>query len=389
MSNHPNKVHVMRLTSFLLTLAISTGSLSAQASYSLETVAENLNFPWSIAFTPEGDYLVAMRSGVVRRISAAGEVSPALQGLPASYVLSQGGYFDITLDPGFTDNQRIYLSFAYGTPELNGTRIVTGRLNGNRVENVTPIFTVSPLKDTAVHYGGKMLFLPDGTLVMTTGDGFEYREAAQDTFNLMGKIIRIHSDGSIPADNPYASNGLGNAAVWSYGHRNPQGLALDKMSGRLYSHEHGAKGGDELNLIKPDTNYGWPAVTKGVNYSGAYVSPLRSAPGIEEPLTYWDPSIGASGLAIYDGDAFPNWRGKLFIGALVDKEVRMLTLSDGRVVDEQAMFGEIGARIRDVRTGPDGMLYLLTDSEQGKVIRVVPVSDPANLSAAMTTEQGQ
>jgi glucose/arabinose dehydrogenase len=382
----------MRLTSFLLTLAISTGSLSAQASYSLETVAENLNFPWSIAFTPEGDYLVAMRSGVVRRISAGGEVSPALEGLPASYVLSQGGYFDITLDPGFTDNQRIYLSFAYGTPELNGTRIVTGRLNGNRVENVTPIFTVSPLKDTAVHYGGKMLFLPDGTLVMTTGDGFEYREAAQDTFNLMGKIIRINSDGSIPADNPYASNGLGNAAVWSYGHRNPQGLVLDKMSGHLYSHEHGAKGGDELNLIKPDTNYGWPAVTKGVNYSGAYVSPLRSAPGIEEPLTYWDPSIGASGLAIYDGDAFPNWRGKLFIGALVDEEVRMLTLSDGRVVDEQAMFSEIGARIRDVRTGPDGMLYLLTDSEQGKVIRVVPVGDPANqanLSAAMTTEQGQ
>ena len=382
----------MRLTSFLLTLAISTGSLSAQASYSLETVAENLNFPWSIAFTPEGDYLVAMRSGVVRRISAGGEVSPALEGLPASYVLSQGGYFDITLDPGFTDNQRIYLSFAYGTPELNGTRIVTGRLNGNRVENVTPIFTVSPLKDTAVHYGGKMLFLPDGTLVMTTGDGFEYREAAQDTFNLMGKIIRINSDGSIPADNPYASNGLGNAAVWSYGHRNPQGLVLDKMSGHLYSHEHGAKGGDELNLIKPDTNYGWPAVTKGVNYSGAYVSPLRSAPGIEEPLTYWDPSIGASGLAIYDGDAFPNWRGKLFIGALVDEEVRMLTLSDGQVVDEQEMFSEIGARIRDVRTGPDGMLYLLTDSEQGKVIRVVPVSDPANqanLSAAMTTEQGQ
>ena len=205
----------MRLTSFLLTLAISTGSLSAQASYSLETVAENLNFPWSIAFTPEGDYLVAMRSGVVRRISAGGEVSPALEGLPASYVLSQGGYFDITLDPDFANNQRIYLSFAYGTPEQNGTRIVTGILNGNEVNDVTPIFTVSPLKDTAVHYGGKMLFLPDGTLVMTTGDGFEYREAAQDRFNLMGKIIRINSDSSIPEDNPYASSGLGNAAVWS------------------------------------------------------------------------------------------------------------------------------------------------------------------------------
>ena len=382
----------MRFTSLLLTLTLAIGSLSVQASYTLETVADDLNYPWSIAFLPEGDYLVAMRSGEVRRISAQGVISPALEGLPDSYVLSQGGYFDITLDPNFANNQRIYLSFAYGTPEQNGTRIVSGRLNGDRVENVTPIFTVAPLKDTAVHYGGKMLFLPDGTLAMTTGDGFEYREAAQDTFNLMGKIIRINSDGSIPADNPYASNGLGNAAVWSYGHRNPQGLVLDKMSGHLYSHEHGAKGGDELNLIKPDTNYGWPAVTKGVNYSGAYVSPLRSAPGIEEPLTYWDPSIGASGLAIYDGDAFPNWRGKLFIGALVDEEVRMLTLSDGRVVDEQAMFSEIGARIRDVRAGPDGMLYLLTDSEQGKVIRVVPVSDPANqanLSAAMTTEQGQ
>ena len=382
----------MRFTSLLLTLTLAIGSLSVQASYTLETVADDLNYPWSIAFMPEGDYLVAMRSGEVRRISADGEVSPALEGLPASYVLSQGGYFDITLDPNFADNQRIYLSFAYGTPEQNGTRIVSGRLNGDRVENVTPIFTVAPLKDTAVHYGGKMLFLLDGTLVMTTGDGFEYREAAQDTFNLMGKIIRINSDGSIPADNPYASNGLGNAAVWSYGHRNPQGLVLDKTTGRLYSHEHGAKGGDELNLIKPDTNYGWPAVTKGVNYSGAYVSPLRSAPGVEEPLTFWDPSIGASGLAIYEGDAFPDWQGKLFVGALVDEEVRMLTLSDGAVTDEQAMFSEIGARIRDVRTGPDGLLYLLTDSEQGKVIRVVPTSDPVNqatLSAATITEQGQ
>ena len=382
----------MRFTSLLLTLTLAIGNLSVQASYTLETVADDLNYPWSIAFMPEGDYLVAMRSGEVRRISADGEVSPALEGLPASYVLSQGGYFDITLDPNFADNQRIYLSFAYGTPEQNGTRIVSGRLNGDRVENVTPIFTVAPLKDTAVHYGGKMLFLLDGTLVMTTGDGFEYREAAQDTFNLMGKIIRINSDGSIPADNLYASNGLGNAAVWSYGHRNPQGLVLDKTTGRLYSHEHGAKGGDELNLIKPDTNYGWPAVTKGVNYSGAYVSPLRSAPGVEEPLTFWDPSIGASGLAIYEGDAFPDWQGKLFVGALVDEEVRMLTLSDGAVTDEQAMFSEIGARIRDVRTGPDGMLYLLTDSEQGKVIRVIPRSDPVNqatLSAATITKQGQ
>ena len=211
-------------------------------------------------------------------------VSPAL-GLPASYVLSQGGYFDITLDPDFADNQRIYLSFAYGTPEQNGTRIVSGTLEGNR-QKCNANFHGFALKDTAVHYGGKMLFLPDDTLVMTTGDGFEYREAAghlQPDGQDHPYQQRRHSD-----DNPYVSNGLGNAAVWSYGHRNPQGLVLDETTGRLYSHEHGAKGGDELNLIKPAANYGWPAVTMGIYYSGAYVSPLRSAPGIVEPLTYWD-----------------------------------------------------------------------------------------------------
>ena len=346
-------------------------SLGAQASYKLQTVADNLNFPWSIAFLPDGGYLVALRSGEVQRLDATGQSAGALEGLPESYVLSQGGYFDVTLDPQFAANQRIYLSFAYGTPEANGTRIVSGTLNGNSVEDVTPIFTVSPLKDTPVHYGGKMQFLPDGTLVMTSGDGFEYREPAQDTFNLMGKVIRINSDGSIPADNPYADGAQGHPAVWSYGHRNPQGLVFDANTGQLYAHEHGAKGGDELNRIQPGANYGWPAVTKGVNYSGAYISPLRSAPGVEEPLIFWDPSIGASGLALYQGDAFPQWQGALFVGTLVDSDVRKLTLN-GESVSEEILFTEIGERIRDVRVAPSGMLYILTDSDQGKVIRVVP-----------------
>ena len=362
----------MRLTALLLALTLWLPGAAALTDYNLQVVATGLNHPWSITFLPNGSYLVAMRSGEVRRVSREGKVSSPLAGLPDSYVASQGGYFDIVLDPEFATNSRIYLSFAYGTSKQNGTRIVRGVLRDNSVEEVTPIFTTSPLKDTPVHYGGRLQFLSDGTLLMTTGDGFEYREAAQDRFNLLGKIVRIHSDGRIPRDNPFADGDQGHPAVWSYGHRNPQGLALDSASGRIYAHEHGAMGGDELNLITPDTNYGWPAVTKGINYSGAYVSPLRSAPGVAEPLTYWSRSVGASGLTIYTGDSFPAWRNALFLGTLVDEDVRMMRLEDGEVVDEQIMFSEIEERIRDVRTGPDGLLYLLTDSPQGKVIRVAP-----------------
>ncbi|MBL4820198.1 MAG: PQQ-dependent sugar dehydrogenase [Gammaproteobacteria bacterium] len=352
--------------------AATQSSDKAAAGYKIETIAEGLNFPWSITFLPNGDYLVALRVGEVRRISAAGEVSEPLAGLPDTYVAGQGGYFDIMLDPDFASNQTVYLSFAHGTAAENGTRIIKGTLSDTAVENVQTLFTVSPLKDTPVHYGGKMIFLQDGTLMMTTGDGFQYREAAQDRFSLLGKIIRINKDGSVPRDNPYADGRQGDPKVWSYGHRSPQGLVLDDATGIVYMHEHGAQGGDELNVILPALNYGWPAVTKGINYSGAYVSPLKSAPGIEEPLTFWVPSIAPSGLAIYDGAAFPQWQGDLFVGALVDQEVRHLKIESGKIVSEVPVFTEIGARIRDIRVGPDGFLYILTDSDSGKVLRVVP-----------------
>ncbi|MFT7368621.1 MAG: glucose/arabinose dehydrogenase [Oceanospirillaceae bacterium] len=352
--------------------AATMSSEQAAAGYKIETVAEGLDYPWSIAFLPNGDYLVAFRGGEVRRISAAGVVGEPLTGLPDTYVASQGGYFDIMLDPDFGSNKAVYLSFAHGTATENGTRIVKGTLGKTSVEDVQTLFTVSPLKDTPVHYGGKMIFLADGTLMMTTGDGFEYREAAQNKFSLLGKIIRINKDGSIPADNPYADGSQGDPKVWSYGHRSPQGLVLDDTTGIVYMHEHGAQGGDELNAVLPARNYGWPAVTKGINYSGAYVSPLQSAPGIEEPLTYWVPSIAPSGLAIYDGTAFPQWQGDLFVGALVDQEVRHIKLEAGKVVSEVPIFTEIAARIRDIRVGLDGFLYILTDSDSGKVLRVVP-----------------
>ncbi|MGY8786228.1 MAG: PQQ-dependent sugar dehydrogenase [Pseudomonadales bacterium] len=362
----------------LISLPVGTVNAASQsgnqtaAGYKIETLAEGLDFPWSIAFLPNGNFLVALRVGEVRRISATGEVGEPLTGLPDTYVASQGGYFDVMLDPDYASNQTIYLSFAHGTAAENGTRIIKGTLHDTAVENIQTLFTVSPLKDTPVHYGGKMIFLQDGTLMMTTGDGFQYREAAQDRFNLLGKIIRINKDGSVPSDNPYADGSQGDPKVWSYGHRSPQGLVLDDATGIVYMHEHGAQGGDELNAILPALNYGWPAVTKGVNYSGAYVSPLTSAPGIEEPLTYWVPSIAPSGLAIYDGAAFPQWQGDLFIGALVDQEVRHLKMESGKIVSEAPVFSEINARIRDVRVGPDGFLYILTDSDSGKVLRVVP-----------------
>ena len=340
--------------------------------YKIETVAQGLDFPWSIAFLPNGDYLVALRVGELRRITATGEIGEPLRGLPQSYVAGQGGYFDIMLGPDFESNQTIYLSFAHGTPDANGTRIVKGTLTQDAVENVQTIFTVAPLKDTPVHYGGKMIFLKDGTLMMTTGDGFEYREAAQDKMSQLGKIIRINQDGTVPTDNPYADGKQGDPKVCTYGHRSPQGLVLDEVTDFVYMHEHGAKGGDELNLVLPAVNYGWPAVTKGINYSGAYVTPLKSAPGVEEPLTYWVPSIAPSGLAIYNGAAFPQWQGDLFVGALVDEEVRQIKIENGKAVAETSVFTEIAARIRDIRVGPDGYLYILTDSDNGKVLRVVP-----------------
>lgn len=353
----------------LMFLLFVFSSFSWAEDYQLETIAEGLNEPWSVTFLPNGDYLVALRVGEVRRISA-GAVGEPIANAPETYHAGQGGFFDIILDPDFGQNQVVYLSYAGGSPYANGTTVMRAKLDGERFVDTETIFAVNPSKDTPQHYGGKLAFWQDGTLLLTTGDGFEYREAAQDTQNQMGKVLRMNSDGSVPADNPFASEDKGNAYVYSYGHRNPQGLSIDPVSGAIYMHEHGPKGGDEVNLVSPGANYGWPAVTYGENYSGAYVSPLKQAPGVQEPMHYWVPSIAPSGMAFYTGDMFPEWQGNLFVGALVDQEVRMLELDNGQVVTEETMFAEIGERIRDVRQGPDGAIYLVTDGASGKLIRV-------------------
>ena len=316
--------------------------------------------------------LVTERDGNLRVLMDDGLEAEPVAGVPPTYVRSQGGLFDVAPHPRFAENRLLYLTYAHGTPDANATRLARARFDGKRLTDVTPIFTVTPMKDTPVHYGGRMLFLPDGTLLLTTGDGFVYREAAQRLDNLLGKVVRLNDDGSVPSDNPFVGDDDAMDAIFSYGHRNPQGLAFDAGSDAIYLHEHGAQGGDELNVLEPGANYGWPVATHGLDYTGALITPFKEYPGTVQPLIHWTPSIAPAGMALYDGEAFPEWRGDLFVTSLVFNNVERLDMEDGEVKARTPMFQELGERIRDVRQGPDGHLYILTDSTQGRVVRVVP-----------------
>jgi glucose/arabinose dehydrogenase len=308
------------------------------------------------------------------RVIRNGALDPTpITGVPPVYRKSQGGLFDVLLHPQFAENQLVYLSYAHGEPGANGTRVARARFTGSALDDLTVIFDVKPAKNTPVHYGGRMVFLPDGTLLVTTGDGFDFRESAQRLDSLLGKTVRLNDDGSVPADNPFASDPNALDEIWTYGHRNPQGLAVDTDTGRVYLHEHGPRGGDELNLVEKGVNYGWPVITYGMDYTGAYVSPYTEMVGMAQPLVYWVPSIAPAGLAYYGGDRFPEWRGDLFVAALAEQSVRRIDLdAGGRVTDQEILFTELESRIRDVRAAPDGLLYVLTDGPAGKVVRVKP-----------------
>ncbi len=349
---------------------LSAASAAAETpTYTLTTLAEDLDHPWCVAFLPDGDMLFTERTGALRVLHADGRVGEPVAGVPPVLFRGQGGLFDVLPDPGFATNQRIYLSFAHGTVSANATRVVSARLDANELTDVQVLFTAEPLKDTPQHYGGKLAMLADGTLLLTTGDGFDYREQAQNPEVTLGKTVRFRVDGSLPADNPFADGG-GHPAVWTMGHRNPQGLAVDPASGAVYLHEHGPRGGDEINLLAAGSNYGWPAVTFGIDYSGAHVSPFTEWPGMTPPLHYWVPSIAASGLVVYRGSEFPAWEGSLLVGALVDQEVRRVTRAADGAVAEEALFSEIGERIRDVRVAPDGAIVVVTDGNPGRILRI-------------------
>ncbi|MDT8408946.1 MAG: PQQ-dependent sugar dehydrogenase [Wenzhouxiangellaceae bacterium] len=361
------------LIRWIIAAALVVGSCSLSArDYQIETVADGLAYPWSLAFLPDRSMLVTERPGRLRMIVNGQLQEQAISGVPAVYAASQGGLFEVLPDPDFADNRLLYLSFAHGTPQSNATRVVRARLDGMRLVDLEVLFTARPNKDTPVHYGGRMIFLPDGTLLIGLGDGFDYREQAQRLDSHLGTIVRIHRDGSVPDDNPFVGTEDALPEIYSYGHRNVQGLALDAESGTIWQHEHGPRGGDEINIIEPGKNYGWPVATTGIDYSGAIISPYESRPGMVDPLLTWTPSIAPSGLALYRGAMFPAWQGDLFATALAGRELRRVDLENGEIAGQETLLESLAERLRDVRTGPDGALYVLTDADPGKVLRLKP-----------------
>jgi glucose/arabinose dehydrogenase len=349
------------------------------SGYKLVEVGKGLDHPWSMAFLPDGSMLVTERSGRLRVI-ADGVLDPQpVTGVPAVHTGSQAGLFDVVLHPRFAENNLIYLSYAAGTKAANGTRVARGRLEGKALKELKVIFEAMPLKDTNDHYGGRIAFLPDGTFALTLGEGFEYRERAQDLSSDFGKIVRLNDDGSIPKDNPFIGQGKVRSEIYSWGHRNEQGLVYDAQRGILWETEHGPRGGDELNIIVAKKNYGWPVITYGMDYSGAYVSPYKERPGLEQPVIYWTPSIAPSGLAVYRGDKFPGWDGDLFVGSLAFTHLRHVHLDrDGHVLSQEQLLTEQHWRIRDVRESLDGYLYVSTDEADGRVLRLAPSASPGS-----------
>ncbi len=362
---------IMHRLILITALLFATGPLAA--AFELETIAEGLEHPWALAFLPDGQMLVTERAGRLRRIDGEGLVSEPINSVPRAYVKSQGGLMDIALHPDYEENGWVYLTLAYGTSEANATRLVRGRIDSMTWVDNEVVFTARPTRDTPVHYGARMAFLPDGTLLLSIGDGFDYREQAQRLDSHTGSIVRLHDDGKIPGNNPFVRRENALPEIFSYGHRNPQGIVIDPNSGRIWSHEHGPRGGDELNLIERGVNYGWPIVTAGIDYSGARISPFTTRSGMRDPVLVWTPSIAPAGMAIYQGSVFPGWQGDLLIASLAERSLRRVALDGINIEEHELVELDLDERLRDVRVSPDGHIYLLTDSKNGRVLRLVPI----------------
>ena len=335
-------------------------------------VAVGLEHPWGVELLPDGRFLVTERPGRLRVVNRDGRLSAPLTGVPEVYARGQGGLLDVALSPGFAQDRVVYLSFAERGSGGAGTAVARGRLGERGLEDTQVIWRQQPKVDGSYnHWGSRLVFRPDGTLFVTLGDRFVHSERAQDLSTTIGKIVRINPDGSVPRDNPFVGRSGALPEIWSYGHRNVQAAVLDAR-GELWTVEHGARGGDELNNPQPGKNYGWPVITYGVDYSGARIGFGTSHPGMEQPVYYWDPVIAPSGATFYSGTAFPDWRGDLLVGSLRPGALVRLRIANGRVTVEERYLDELGERIRDVREGPDGAIYLLTDSSRGRLIRVEP-----------------
>jgi glucose/arabinose dehydrogenase len=344
---------------------------SEQATFELVTVVSGLEHPWGMAFLPDESILVTERPGRLR-IVRQGQLDPApIEGVPPVYASGQGGLLDVALDPEFISNRVIYLSYAAEGDGGNSTRVARATLGDGRLEDLEVIFTAEPLVRSSKHFGSRLAFDPAGHLFITVGERGQ-GERAQHLGDHNGTVIRLHPDGSVPEDNPFVGTAGARPEIFSYGHRNAQGMAIHPETSIPWLHEHGARGGDEVNIVRPGVNYGWPVITYGIDYSGAPIGEGTHKEGMAQPIHYWVPSIAPSGMAFYDGEAFPEWQGDLFVGALRSRLLARLEIDGEEVVAEERLLeGAIG-RIRDVEVGPDGYLYLLTDESDGGLYRLEP-----------------
>jgi glucose/arabinose dehydrogenase len=348
--------------------------VTSNVGYQVLTVARGLDHPWGLAFLPDGRMLVTERAGRLRIVGPDGTLSAPIAGVPKVATGPQAGLFGIALDPSFSANRLIY--FAYQEPRGHGSglAVARARLDDGRIETLQVIFRSEPAIASQVNLGGRVVFAPDGTLFATVGDQFyPGQDHVQQLDNDLGKVIRINSDGSAPKDNPFVGRPGARPEIYSYGERNGEAAAINPWSHKLWVVEHGPRGGDEINVIAPGTNYGWPVISYGEDYSGALINGGKTQQaGMKQPIYYWDPVIAPSGMAFYTGSLFPAWKGSLFVGGLGTERVSRLTLAGDRVTGEEWLFRELKERIRDVVQGPDGALYLLTDNDKGRVLKVVP-----------------
>ena len=350
-------------------------------AYEVVTVATGLENPWGLTFLPAGRMLVTELAGRLRVVAPDGALSPPVTGLPAMDLGGQRGLLDVALHPNFATNNLVYWSYSESQGNgLNNTAVARGTFvdgSAPRIDNVQVIFHQAPSLASKQHFGGRLVFARDGKLFVTLGERSitEGRMQAQRTDGLLGKVVRIEADGKIPADNPFVGKAGIRPEIWSIGHRNPQGAALNPTTGELWEVEHGTRGGDEINISRKGKDYGWPTIAYGIEYSGGKITDgLTQKDGMEQPLYYWDPVIAPSGMAFYTGDLFPAWKGSLFIGGLASQNLVRLTMSGERVIGEERLLADMQPkeRIRDVRQGLDGALYLLTDNKAGRILKLVP-----------------
>ncbi|AHV91841.1 PQQ-dependent sugar dehydrogenase [Bordetella holmesii] len=356
----------------------STSLTPTAANVRVTEVARGLEHPWALAFLPDGSALITERPGVLRQLRA-GKLSEPIKGVPQVYAQGQGGLLDVALSPGFAQDRLVYLAFSQAGDGKSGTAVGRGRLSedGMTLGDFTVIFRQLPKLSTGHHYGSRLAFDKNGHLFVALGENNQ-RPTAQDLTKLQGKVVRLNLDGAVPDDNPFVTDKQARPEIWSYGHRNPQGLAVNPWTGALWEHEHGPRGGDELNVIERGANYGWPLATHGINYSGLRIPEAAGTDldGGAAPKYWWAKSPAISGMAFYDAPTYPQWRRSLFIGALADQSLIRLTLDGDNVVAEERMLKDLGARIRDVRVGPDGAVYVLTDAAQGSLLRLTPAEQP-------------